>query len=136
MQTAGGRKRLITEINMVPFIDIVLVLLIIFMILSPFLAQSQIKVNLPKASTGTGADSDDPVKLQITRSGDFYLGKDRILRNQIEEKVRAALGKTRSKAVLIEADRDTSFKTVVLALEAAEKSAAAKVGVAVYTEEE
>ncbi len=138
MQTAsvsGRHKKLITDINMIPFIDVVLVLLIIFMILSPFLAQSQIQVNLPKAATGRAGEDDDPVKIQITRSGDFYLGKDRILRTQIEEKIRAALAGKRSKAVLIEADRDTSFKTVVLALEASEKSEAAKVGVAVYTEE-
>ena len=133
---ADRRKRLITDINMVPFIDVVLVLLIIFMILSPFLAQSQIKVNLPKAATGKAGEDDDPVKMQITRSGDFYIGRDRVLRSQIEEALKAALAKKTSRAVLIEADRDTSFKTVVLGLEAAEKAEAGKVGVAVYSEDQ
>lgn len=131
---ADRRKRLFTDINMIPFIDVVLVLLIIFMILSPFLAQSQIKVNLPKASTGKAGEDEDPVKIQITRSGEFYLGRDRILRSQVLDKLRQALDKKTGRAVVIEADRDISFKTVVLAMEAAEKAEAKKVGVAVYTE--
>jgi biopolymer transport protein ExbD len=75
------RKRMITEINMVPFIDIVLVLLIIFMILSPFLAQSQIPVNLPRAATTRPGDDENLLRFRITRDGDYYLGDKRILRD-------------------------------------------------------
>ncbi len=127
------RRRLITEINMVPFIDIVLVLLIIFMILSPFLAQSQIPVNLPRAATTRPGDDESPLRLRITRAGDYYLGDARVLRNNLEDDLARAL--TPGKAVLIEADRDVSFKNVVLALDAAQKLKAVKVGVAVLTAE-
>ncbi len=125
------KKKLLTEINMVPFIDIVLVLLIIFMILSPFLAQSKIPVNLPQVTTERPADVDSPLKIQVTREGDFHLEGRRILRNSIEEELRKALAANPARPVLIEADRDVSFKHVVLALDAAEACKAAKVGVAV-----
>lgn len=125
------RKRMITEINMVPFIDIVLVLLIIFMILSPFLAQSQIPVNLPRAATTRPGDDENPLRLRITRDGDYYLGDQRILRDALPAKL--AETALPGRAVLIEADRDVSFKNVVLALDAAQKLKAVKVGVAVLT---
>jgi biopolymer transport protein ExbD len=107
------KKRLITEINMVPFIDVVLVLLIIFMILSPFIAQSQIPVNLPRAA-GQPGDDDTPLKLKITRDGDYYVGDQRVLRNNLAEKLAQAVALKSQRAVLIEADRDVSFKNVVL----------------------
>ena len=125
------RKRMITEINMVPFIDIVLVLLIIFMILSPFLAQSQIPVNLPRAATTRPGDDENPLRLRITRDGDYYLGDRRILRDDLPAKLAETAQPGR--AVLIEADRDVSFKNVVLALDAAQKLKSVKVGVAVLT---
>lgn len=125
------KKRLITEINMVPFIDVVLVLLIIFMILSPFIGQSQIPVNLPRAATSAAGDDDTPLRLKITRDGDYYVGDARVLRNDLEPRLAAALAKSARRAVLIEADRDVGFKNVVLALDAAQKLKAAKVGVAV-----
>ncbi|HRY30329.1 MAG TPA: biopolymer transporter ExbD, partial [Elusimicrobiota bacterium] len=114
-------------------IDVVLVLLIIFMILSPFLAQSQIPVNLPKAVSSRSVDQDDPIRVQINRQGDFFVGGKRILRNQLEQKLREPLARQPGRAVLIEADRDVSFKNVVFALDTAEQLEAAKVGVAVLT---
>lgn len=125
------RKRLITEINMVPFIDIVLVLLIIFMILSPFLAQSQIPVNLPRAATSRPGDDENPFRLRVTRDGDYYLGDGRVLRDDLPS--RLAQQVPAGRALLIEADRDVSFKNVVLALDAAQKLVGVKVGVAVLT---
>jgi biopolymer transport protein ExbD len=129
------KKRLITEINMVPFIDVVLVLLIIFMIMSPFIAQSQIPVNLPRAA-GQPGDDDEPLRIKITREGDYYLGDRRVLRNDLPEKLNLALQTNARRAVLIEADRDVSFKNVVLALDAAQKVKASKVGVSVLATEE
>ena len=130
------KKRLITEINMVPFIDVVLVLLIIFMILSPFIGQSQIPVTLPRAASTAPGDDDNPLRLRITKDGDYYLGEFRVLRNDLEDKLGRALENNPRRAVLIEADRDVSFKNVILALDATQKLKAAKVGVAVLRVED
>jgi biopolymer transport protein ExbD len=126
------KKRLITEINMVPFIDVVLVLLIIFMIVSPFIAQSQVPVNLPRAA-GQPGDADNPLRVKITREGDYYIGDQRVLRNNFSQSLDQAIAQNNQRAILIEADRDVSFKNVILALDAAQKLKAVKVGVAVLT---
>ena len=127
------KKALITEINMVPFIDVVLVLLIIFMIVSPFLTQSQIPVNLPQASVGKTPSSDNPIKVQITKDGRFFINNLGAARADFLARLRTALLQAESKTVLIEADKDVAFEDVVLALDAAEQMEAAKVGVAVRT---
>jgi biopolymer transport protein ExbD len=131
VKTGGKKKALLTEINMVPFIDIVLVLLIIFMIVSPFLSQSEMPIRLPRALAGLAAASDDPLKIQVTKDGDYYLAGRRILRNDVESELKAALAGAPGKGVMIEADRDVSFKNVVIAPDGAERAGAAKVGVAV-----
>jgi len=127
------KKHLITDINMVPFIDVVLVLLIIFMIVSPFLTQSQIPVHLPQAQTGAAVASDNPIKLQVTKEGQFFIDNRPVARTDLLARLRTALLQAASKTVLIEADKQVAFEDVVLALDAAEQMEAAKVGVAVRT---
>jgi biopolymer transport protein ExbD len=126
-------KKLLTEINMVPFIDIVLVLLIIFMIMSPFLAQSQIAINLPKAVSANSTDDDTPIKVQVTKDGVFYIQGQKIPRIKLETRLQAALKINRSQTVLVEADKDVAFENVVFVLDIAKKLQAAKVGVGVKT---
>ncbi len=116
---------------MVPFIDIVLVLLIIFMIVSPFLSQSEMPIRLPRALSGMAVQSDEPFKVQVTKDGDYFMAGKRVLRNDVESELKASLQGTPGRAVMIEADRDTGFKSVVIALDAAERAGASKVGVAV-----
>ena len=134
MKITHHRKALHTEINMVPFIDIVLVLLIIFMIVSPFLAQSELPIRLPRALAGLAPQADVPVKVRVTKDGDMYVGSERTIRPNLQAKLKAAV-EAGSQAVLIEADRDVSFKHVVFALDAAERVGAPKVGVAVENPE-
>lgn len=129
--SVGRKKKILAEINMVPFIDIVLVLLIIFMVVSPFLAQSEMPIRLPRALSGKDVQGDNPMKIRVTGTGDIYLGADRVIRSELEPQLRALVQANPGQAVLIEADRDVSFKNVVFALDTAERVGAAKVGVAV-----
>jgi biopolymer transport protein TolR len=130
--SVGRKKRgLMTEINMVPFIDVVLVLLIIFMVVSPFLAQSEMPIRLPRALSGQPTQGDDPLKVRVAAGGDVFLGAERVIRTELEGKLKSALAARPGLPVLIEADRDVSFKNVVFALDAAERAGAVKVGVAV-----
>lgn len=133
--SVGGKKKILAEINMVPFIDVVLVLLIIFMIVSPLLVQSELPIRLPRALSGRNVEADDPLKVTVSKDGDVYLGGQRVIRTDLESRLKAALAGAPARPVLIEADRDVSFKNVVFALDAAERSGAAKVGVAVENPE-
>ena len=89
----GKRKKLNAEINVVPYIDVMLVLLIIFMVLSPLLIQG-IEVNLPKTDTTKMSISDEPLVISINESGKYFL-------NLGEEQFPISLLELKNKAKII-----------------------------------
>ena len=121
---------LMSDINMVPFIDISLVLLIIFMILSPILVSSQIKMNLPKAVTGVAPDA-DPIKIQITAKRHFYIDGQAVQEEALAGTLRYKIGTEKKVAILIEADKTVPFEFVVQAMDIAKQEGAQKLGVSV-----
>ena len=89
----GKRKKLNAEINVVPYIDVMLVLLIIFMVLSPLLIQG-IEVNLPKTDTTKMSISNEPLVISINESGKYFL-------NLGEEQLPISLMELKNKAKII-----------------------------------
>ena len=89
----GKRKKLNSEINVVPYIDVMLVLLIIFMVLSPLLIQG-IEVNLPKTDTTKMSISSEPLVISIDSQGDYFL-------NLGEEQLPISLTELKNKAKII-----------------------------------
>ena len=88
----GKRKKLNAEINVVPYIDVMLVLLIIFMVLSPLLIQG-IEVNLPKTDTTKMSISSEPLVISIDRQGEYYinLGEEQLPISLKELKIKLRL---------------------------------------------
>ena len=72
------KKDLMSEINIIPFTDVVLVILIIFMITTPMLVQSSIKVNLPESSLNSPREAAKTIELSIKDNGDIYLDERHI----------------------------------------------------------
>ena len=89
----GKRKKLNAEINVVPYIDVMLVLLIIFMVLSPLLIQG-IEVNLPKTDTTKMSISNEPLVISIDSKGEYFI-------NLGEEQLPISLMELKSKARII-----------------------------------
>ena len=118
------------DINMIPLIDVALVLLIIFMVLTPYLVTSQIKINLPKTVTGLPSDS-DPVKVQISAQRTFYVNGKAVLSDDLGGALKSALQGRMDPVVLIEADAAVPFEYVVKAMDQAKAQGAQKMGVAV-----
>ena len=134
--TMGPRDKfpLMSEINMIPLIDVSLVLLIIFMVMTPFLVSSQIKVNLPKAVTGISPDS-NPIKIQITSHKTYYVDGRVVLEDDLGSVLRPKISKEKSSVVLIEADASVPVQLVVKAMDIAKSQGAQKLGVAVASGE-
>jgi biopolymer transport protein ExbD/biopolymer transport protein TolR len=90
MQAGGGSGGLQSEINVTPMVDIMLVLLIIFMVVTPFLQQG-ITVALPKNMNNPDVDpriiKESSIVISIPNDGEYYLGKQRLQREQLNEKV-------------------------------------------------
>jgi len=72
------KKELMSEINIIPFTDVVLVILIIFMITTPMLVQSSIKVNLPESSLNSPREAAKTIEITIKDNGDIYLDEKHV----------------------------------------------------------
>jgi biopolymer transport protein ExbD/biopolymer transport protein TolR len=90
MSSGGGGTALSSEINVTPMVDIMLVLLIIFMVVTPFLQQG-ITVAIPKGMTSPDIDpniiKESSVVISIPKDGEYYLGKQRVQQADLADKV-------------------------------------------------
>ena len=109
------------DINMIPLIDVSLILLIIFMVITPFLVQSQIQVNLPKASSAIKGGDDNTLKVQLAANGAMTIEGKQIKSQRLEKELILRLAKSYKKTVLVEADKTVSVERVVFVLDTAKK---------------
>lgn len=117
---------------MIPFIDVALVLLIIFMIMTPFLVRSQLKLNLPTARAATeDLQRQRPLQVQVDKQGVAYLEGQPVPSDLLMARLRQALTDPKHQPVVIEADRDVPFQHVVTVMDAAKTLGATKLAVTV-----
>lgn len=117
----------LSEINIVPFVDVMLVLLIIFMITAPIL-QSGIEVNLPKTQT-VKEINDQRVVVTIDRAQLIYLGNDPVNIHQLGDKVRGQLRNPQSDAVFLRCDETVPFGTFATVVDTLRQSGIVNVSV-------
>jgi biopolymer transport protein TolR len=136
VQQKGRRRRLMGEINVVPYIDVMLVLLIIFMITAPLLAEG-VKVDLPKAGARAippeMLKDTKPIVLTIDDSGRLYLNyndpEDQpIDAAQVEAQAAAVLRRAPETVVLVRGDYRVAYGEVVAAMVLLQRAGADKVG--------
>ena len=129
----AGKRRLLSEINVVPYIDVMLVLLIIFMITAPLLTQG-INVDLPKVSAQpVAADSNEPLVLSIDKDGKFYLNigdkNDAAIDDAaVVERASAVIRRNPQIQVLIKADQAVPYGRVVAGGSLLQQAGAQKFG--------
>ena len=128
-------RRLMGEINVVPYIDVMLVLLIIFMVTAPLLTQG-IKVDLPKAGAEPLPEEMThqlPLVLTVDKQGRYYvnLGKEAekpVADQVIVDRVGAVLRREPKTAVLVKADRNVPYGRVVTAMVLLQQAGAPQIG--------
>ena len=121
------------EINMVPFIDFTLFLLIIFMVMSPLLVQMQLSVDLPKAKAINTTAEDDVIRIEVLKSGAILLADKKISPAALERELVLRMGKANKKTILVQADKEVPIQTVVDVFDTAKKLGAAKLGIGVLS---
>lgn len=127
LQTRG----LMGEINMVPFIDITLILLIIFMVMTPFIVQSQINVDLPSSRAVNTVTEDNVIRVEIAKDGTIFVMDKKIASAKLEEELTLRLGRAHEKTILVQADKTVPIQQVVTVFDTAKKLGAAKLGIGV-----
>lgn len=124
-------RRVMAEINMVPFIDITLILLIIFMVMSPMLVQMQLNVDLPKSNAINTQADDDVIRIEIQKNGAIRVLNKTVTVKTLERELILRLGKANKKTILVEADKEVPIQQVVDVFDIAKKLGAAKLGIGV-----
>jgi len=109
----GGRARPMSEINVTPFVDVMLVLLIIFMVAAPLLTVG-VPVELPKTAAGTlPADQEEPLTVTITADGAVQIQTTAIERNALVQRLRAIAEERSGDRVFLRADGAVPYAQVV-----------------------
>ncbi|HPG28299.1 MAG: biopolymer transporter ExbD [Spirochaetaceae bacterium] len=134
VQLGRGRSRRANgDINVTPFVDVVLVLLIIFMVTAPLMLQGM-DVNLPETTTQPIRMPTAPLVLTVTKDGTYSLARQVIPKAELQTKLEAVFDARGSKEVFLRADEAAPYGVVVQAMAAARRAGATRLGI--VTEEE
>ena len=134
MKVGSSREKyeVVAEINMIPFIDVALVILIIFMVMTPYLVKEQIKINPPKINShGSDVNQHELVQIDVTREGAYYINGEATSAEGLYEIIQRRLKDPENQQVVVAADKDVVFDRVVQAMDAAKRAGATKIGVEV-----
>ena len=123
---APGRTTL-SEINVTPMVDVMLVLLVIFMVTAPLIQQG-VKVNLPQTKAAPVEAKEKKVVLSIDRSKHVFIGEAEVALNELEEKLKNNAKVQQDKEVYLHADRDLAYGVVVEVMAAAHRAGIDNVG--------
>ena len=130
MGGGGGRGEVTSEINVTPMADVMLVLLIIFMVVTPML-QKGVSVELANTTNPVDmkeADREDSVLVAVTRDGKFYLGQSRVNIEDLASKVNDLLSDRIEKTVFVKSDRRAKYGDVVQVVDNIRNAGVDKVG--------
>ncbi|OGP54312.1 MAG: hypothetical protein A2162_12815 [Deltaproteobacteria bacterium RBG_13_52_11b] len=120
MKRRERKPKLMAEINITPFTDVVLVLLIIFMIATPFIYQSSLKIQLPKASASEENARD--IIITIKAGGDVFLDDAKTDLDTLKYKLTAMIRRKPETAVIINGDKNVRYDSVIQVMDVLRKS--------------
>ena len=123
-------KQVSSNINVTPMVDVMLVLLIIFMVITPML-QNKVQVDMAKVDNPTNmpdADKEDAIVVAITRDGGVFLGQNKVAVAELGGLVRDKLSDTPGKTIYVRADARAQFRAVEDAIDAVRTAGVDDVG--------
>ena len=123
----GNGRTTMSEINVTPLVDVMLVLLIIFMITAPLIQQG-VKVNLPEAKAAPVEATDKKLVLSIDAQKRVFIGEAEIPLEELEEKLKANAKAQADKEVYLHADREIPYGVVVEVMASAQRAGISNVG--------
>ncbi len=112
MTSGSGNDGLMSDINITPFVDVMLVLLIIFMVTAPMMVQG-INVSLPEADSGPVSSDDNQLVVSIDKDGKVYINDLNVIPDLLGDKLKRIIENRVSKEVYLRADKSVSYGVVV-----------------------
>jgi len=127
MNGGTGGKRFMSDINVTPFVDVMLVLLIIFMVTAPLMIQG-VDVNLPRTTAKEIKTQEDPLILNVKKNMEISLENHIIKLEDLESKLKTISEYRKDKEVLLRADKDLPYGFVMKVIAAAKRAGIDKLG--------
>jgi biopolymer transport protein TolR len=128
MDVGGGKGGVKSDINVTPLVDVMLVLLIIMMLVAPML-QKGVDVKLPlAANTSDKPETQEQTVLAVDARDRFYVNGIEVHKNEMADRIKAALEEKNERIVLIKGDTDASYRAIMAAMDDLRKAGIEDIG--------
>jgi biopolymer transport protein TolR len=127
MMNGNGRKRLVSEINVTPMVDVMLVLLIIFMVTAPMMTQG-VDVDLPETTARPLRQKEDPIIVAINKKGELHLNKIKVDQAMLRQQLAAMSDADKERSIFLKADKQVAYGLVVSVMADIKESGFDKLG--------
>ncbi|MFO7784269.1 MAG: protein TolR [Thermodesulfobacteriota bacterium] len=134
MMVNGTGKRLMSDINVVPFVDVMLVLLIIFMVAAPMMMEG-VEVDLPQTTAKSIKTEEEPLFLSINKGGEIFLDEYQMKLEELESRIQTISKYRRDKGILLRADRDVPYGFVIQVISRLKRAGIEKLGMVTEPED-
>lgn len=111
----GYRRQQFTDINVTPFVDVMLVLLVIFMVTAPMLTTG-VTVDLPESSAAALPGQDEPLSVSIKNNGDIYIQETKVSLRELGPKLEAIVGAKKDTRIFVRGDKNIDYGQVMAAI--------------------
>jgi biopolymer transport protein TolR len=133
--SSSGRNGTISQINVTPLVDVMLVLLVIFMVTAPILQQG-VQVNLPQARAGAVPGQEEQLVVAVARNGRIYLNDNAVSMSELGKKLRGVRGLQPNRQVFVRADQDVRYGVVMKVIAEIKQAGIERVGMVTRPPEE
>ena len=106
------QRRFMAEINVIPLVDVVLVLLVIFMVTAPLLSVG-VPLDLPKSKAAAITHPKKPIILSLNRDDEVFIGDDQVAKGDLEARLAALAGEDPSRIVYVRGDRTVTYAALM-----------------------
>jgi len=135
MMRGNGSSRLVSDINVTPLVDVMLVLLIIFMVTAPMMTQG-VDVDLPQTTTLPLRQQDEPMIVTIKGSGEIFLNKTQCSQAVLKQQLLAKSTDEQERPIYLQADRQVPYGVVVAVMATIKDAGFNKLGMVTRPPEE
>ncbi len=134
MMGMNNGKRFMSDINVTPLVDVMLVLLIIFMVTAPMMIEG-VAVDLPQTKAKSVKTSEDPLILTVTKEGRIFLERTEIKPEDLENKIRSIMKYRDDNEILLKGDKDALHGFVVQVMASIKRAGVEKLGIVTEPED-
>ena len=127
MDVEEGGQKLMSDINVTPLVDVMLVLLIIFMVTAPMMMHG-VKVDLPRTESRNIKTEEDPLLLTITKKGDIFIEDYKVEYEDLRGKLERIFANRAGKEILLQADKEVPYGVVMRIMAQVKEAGITKVG--------